>query len=171
MRYMERSTNMGEMLVNGELDASVLYLTAPNLIDRSSIDLRARSDIRTLFADPKGEARRYYGKTGLFPINHTLVVRRSVLEQHPWVAQSLCDMFARAKEMQRVERDAQLESYVATGLLDAGAVANLARDPMPYGVVAARRELETIARYDFEQGLAKRVVGLDEIFAESMLGV
>jgi len=169
LHYIPPATNMGQMMVDGELDATLLYLRDANLIDRSRIDLHARGDIRTLFPDPKAEAKRYYAKTGLFPINHTTVVRRTLLERHPWIAESIYDTFARVKEIQRRERDERLEAYVATGLLDAAAVAQLARDPVPYGIAANRRELETIARYDYEQGLAKRLVGLDEIFASSLL--
>jgi hypothetical protein len=42
---------------------------------------------------------------------------------------------------------------------------------MPYGVIAARKELETIARYDYEQGLAKRLVSLEELFAPATLSL
>jgi 4,5-dihydroxyphthalate decarboxylase len=171
LHYIPKTTNIGEMMVRGELDATILYLTDKNLVDRSRIDLHQHPDIRTLFADPHAEAKRYYTKTGMYPINHTVVVRRSVLEKHPWVALNIYDAFLRAKELQRKERDARLEAHVSTGLLDEAAVATLKRDPMPYGVVAARRELETIARYDFEQGLAKRLVGLDEMFAPATLSV
>ncbi|HEV8020004.1 MAG TPA: hypothetical protein VGP41_02000, partial [Candidatus Lustribacter sp.] len=151
------------------LDATLLYLRDPNLIDRSRIDLHARNDIRRLFPDPDAEAKRYYAKTGLFPINHTTVVRRSLLEKHPWIATSIYDAFAAVKEAQRRERDAELEAYVATGLLDGTVRAQLARDPTAYGIVANRSELDTIARYDYEQGLANRIVGLDELFAISLL--
>jgi 4,5-dihydroxyphthalate decarboxylase len=171
LHYIPKTTNMGEMMVNGELDATLLYLTSNNLIDRSRIELEGRSDIRSLFPDPAAEARRYYRKTGLYPINHTVVVRRTLLEREPWIARAIYDAFVRAKALIRSERDARLEPYVTAGLLDAGATAALARDPMPFGVVAARRELETIARYDFEQGLTKRLVGLDELFAPEMLSV
>jgi 4,5-dihydroxyphthalate decarboxylase len=165
LHYIPTNKNMGDMMVAGELDATLLYLPGNNLIDRSRIDLEARSDMRTLFPDPVAEAKRYYTKTGMFPINHTVVVRRSVLEAHPWVARSVYDAFVRAKAGIKRDRDANLEPHISAGLLDATAVAALAADPMPYGVVAARRELETIARYDYEQGLAKRLVSLDELFA------
>jgi 4,5-dihydroxyphthalate decarboxylase len=172
LHYIPPSTNMGEMMVKGELDATLLYLRgAGNLIDRSSIDLEQRSDIRPLFPDPAAEAKRYYAKTGMFPINHTVVVRRSLLERHPWIATSIYDAFVRAKADIKRDRDANLEPQVAAGLLDAATLAGLAADPMPFGVVAARRELETIARYDYEQGLAKRLVGLDELFAPSCMSL
>jgi 4,5-dihydroxyphthalate decarboxylase len=169
LHYIPPATNMGQMMVDGTLDATLLYLRDPNLIDRSRIDLHARNDIRRLFPDPDAEAKRYYAKTGLFPINHTTVVRRSLLEKHPWIATSIYDAFAAVKEAQRRERDAELEAYVATGLLDGTVRAQLARDPTAYGIVANRSELDTIARYDYEQGLANRIVGLDELFAISLL--
>ena len=50
-----------------------------------------------MFPDPMAEAARYFRKTGIYPINHGMVVRRSILEQHPWVARSLFDAFATAK--------------------------------------------------------------------------
>jgi 4,5-dihydroxyphthalate decarboxylase len=74
------STNIGEMLTRGELDATLLYLTNPNLVDRSRIDLSADKRIRPLFADRAAEGRRYYAKTGLYPVNHTVVVRRTLIE-------------------------------------------------------------------------------------------
>jgi 4,5-dihydroxyphthalate decarboxylase len=163
--YIPPATNIGEMMVKGELDATVLYIVDRNLIDRSKVDLDSRSDIHTLFPDPHAEATRYYAKTGMYPINHTVVVRRSLLEREPWIARNLYDAFVAAKAYGKNQRDAWLESYFATGLLNADQRAALARDPMPNGVVAARRELETIARYDYEQGLAKRLVSLDELFA------
>jgi 4,5-dihydroxyphthalate decarboxylase len=166
LHYIPPTTNMGEMMVKGELDATLLYLSgSTNLIDRSSINLEERDDIRTLFPDPVAEAKRYYTKTGMFPINHTVVVRRSLLEREPWVAHSIYDAFVRAKALTKKERDLNLEPFAATGLLSQADRAALAGDPMPYGVIAARRELETIARYDYEQGLAKRLVSLDELFA------
>jgi 4,5-dihydroxyphthalate decarboxylase len=44
-------------------------------------------------------------------------------------------------------------------------------DPMPYGVKAARRELETLADYVHEQGLSARRVSIEEVFAPSTLDV
>jgi len=152
------------MMVQGELDATVLYLPSGNLIDRSAIDLEARSDIRTLFPDPAAEAKRYYAKTGMYPINHTVVVRRSLLEREPWIARSVYDAFVAAKAAIGRERGASIEPWLATGVIGPDGRAGLARDPMAYGVVAARRELESVTRYDYEQGLAKRRVGLEELF-------
>ena len=169
--YIGRETDIGRMLLAGELDATLLYLNTSNLVDRSRADLSARSEIRRLFPDPAAEARRYYAATGIFPINHTVVVRRSLLERYPWIALNLYAAFTRIKDALRAERDVLLEPYVSAGLLAADATAALAHDPLAYGVTAARPVLETIARYTHEQGLAARRVAIDELFAESTLAL
>lgn len=162
------STNIGEMLVRDELDATLLYLTHANLVDRSRIDLTNHPKVRPLF-DRNAEARRYFAKTGLYQINHTVVVRRTLLEQHPWIALNLFSAFAAARnEVARRGAD-YLAPFWTTGLLgdDTGRV--LATDPMAYGVKAARPVLETIAAYVHEQGLTDRRVALEELFAPSTL--
>ena len=90
------TTDMGEMLVRGELDGALHYLPERNLVDRSRVDVSGVT--RYLFPDPAAEGRRYFAKTGLFPINHTVVVRRSLLESHPWIALNLYSAFVAAKE-------------------------------------------------------------------------
>src|SRR4029079_18816177 len=56
------SHNIGEMMVKGELDATLLYLTHANLVDRSRIDLSKDDRFQMLF-DRKIEGPRYYKKT------------------------------------------------------------------------------------------------------------
>jgi 4,5-dihydroxyphthalate decarboxylase len=164
-------TNIGEMLMRGELDATLFYLADRNLVDRSRVDLSATAQVKPLFADRAAEGRRYYAKTGLYPINHTVVVRRSLLEQHPWIALNLFAAFGRAKERVAGRAQDYLRGFFALGLLGDDVSRALAADPMAYGVKAARPVLETIARYVYEQGLTPRVVGLEEIFAPSTLDI
>jgi 4,5-dihydroxyphthalate decarboxylase len=162
------TTDMGEMLLRGELDGALHYLPGNNLVDRSTADVS--SVTRYLFADPAAEGRRFYAKTGLFPINHTVVVRRSLLERHPWIALNLYSAFVAAKaEIARCGKS-YLQWYLDVGLLDSAVARTLAaHDPLAYGFKASRAVLETIAQYVHEQGLSARRVGLDEIFAPSTL--
>ncbi|MPZ58751.1 MAG: hypothetical protein GEU91_20120 [Rhizobiales bacterium] len=163
------STNIGEMLTTGELDATLLYLTSPNLVDRSRIDLSKDARVRPMFPDREAEGRRYYAKTGIYPINHTVVVRRSLLEQHPWIALNLYSAFAEAKNEVARQGELYLRNYVTTGLIGDDVKRALANDPMAYGVRAARNVLDTIGQYVHEQGLTVRRVGLEEIFAPSTM--
>jgi len=162
------ASNIGEMLLRGELDGALHYLAERNLVDRSTADISAVT--RYLFSDPAAEGRRYYAKTGLFPINHGVVVRRSLLQSHPWIALNLYSAFLAAKEQIARCGRSYLHWYLESGLLDAGVERTLAeKDPLAYGVKASRAVLETITQYVHEQGLSERRVALEEIFAPSTL--
>jgi 4,5-dihydroxyphthalate decarboxylase len=168
LHYIPPSTNIGEMLMRGELDGALLYLVHPNLIDRSTADVSGVT--RHLFPDPAAEGRRFYAKTRLFPINHTVVVRRALLERHPWIALNLYSAFVAAKEEIARSGQSYLHWFFETGLLDEKVDRTLAaNDPLAYGFKASRAVLETIAQYVHEQGLSERPVKLEEIFVASTL--
>jgi 4,5-dihydroxyphthalate decarboxylase len=161
--------SIGSLLIDGKLDATLLYLTDNNLVDRSRITLEGNPDFRLLFTNPAAEGQRYFEKTGIYPINHGMVVRRSIYEQHPWVALNLYNAFRQAKD-RVAERLRELAStHVELGLLGPEARRALAVDPYPYGVKSNKKVLETVAEYSHEQGLTPRVMRMEEIFAPSTL--
>jgi 4,5-dihydroxyphthalate decarboxylase len=161
--------SIGSMLMDGRLDATLLYLTDNNLVDRSRITLEGNSNFRLLFPDPSAEGRRYYAKTGIFPINHGMVVRRSIYEQHPWVVLNIFNAFRRAKDDVAARMRELASTHVDLGLLPADARKALATDAYPYGVKSNRLVLDTVTEYSHEQGLTPRKVPLDEVFAPSTL--
>lgn len=169
LSYVPREKSIGRMLVDGELDALMHFSPGNNIIDRTTVDPLASPNVRRLFELPEVEAQRYYTKTGIYPINHCVVVRRSIVEQHPWVVLNLFDAFAEAKTRAAGRLDALFEPYAATGMLDAPARRGLHADVMPYGVRASRAVLETVSRYLHDDGLTSRRVGLDEVFNERTL--
>lgn len=171
LNQIPASTNIGEMLSNGELDATLLYLNSRNLVDRSTIDLDAVETVKPLFRDKEAETRRYYAKTGIYPINHTVVIRRELHERHPWIALNLYHAFMAAKHEVERESVAHLRSYVETGLVDTQVEHGLRADPKAYGIKASRPVIETISSYVFEQGLTERRVEVEELFAASTLDV
>lgn len=167
--FLRPEQSLDRMLLDGELDVLFHYITARNLVDRSRADLHSDARVRTLYPDVAAEAARYHAATGIYPVNHTVVVRRSVLERYPWVALNLVDAFNAAAE--RVVR------RVVDGLapyLEAGTIAReirdvVARDPWPYSVRKTRRELETLLRYLHEQHVTSRRVEVEELFAPTTL--
>ncbi|MFM0125914.1 hypothetical protein P0D73_45045 [Paraburkholderia sp. RL18-101-BIB-B] len=161
------STNIGEMLVSGELDGTLLYLTSRNLVDRSTIDISKVEKVKPLFADKLAETRRFYAKTGIYPINHTVVIRRALYEQHPWLALNLYHAFVDAKN--EAERDTLegMRAFLDTGLVDASVQQTLVQDPKAYGMKASRPVVERVAQYLHEQGLTAHRVNVDEVFAKS----
>ena len=42
-----------------------------------------------MFDDPRDVERDYFEKTQCFPIMHTIVIRNDVLNENPWVAQTI----------------------------------------------------------------------------------
>jgi 4,5-dihydroxyphthalate decarboxylase len=171
LQYIPAEKSIGTMMVAGELDATLLYITDRNLVDRSRVDLDGHPDIATLFPDPFAEGARYYQKTGIFPINHGMVVRRSLVEKYPWLPLNIYRTFQAAKDSVAARARQLAEPYFQLGLLPAEGRRAMATDPFPYGIKANRETLETIARYSHEQGLTPRVVPLDEVFAASTMDV
>lgn len=163
--------SIGSMLDAGKLDAALHYLAHDNLVDRSRVRLEDRAGMRYLFPDRAAEGRRYFAKTGFFPINHGMVVRRSIVEKHPWVVLNLYRAFRAAKDRWLARIAEAVEAHLQVGFLSSEAGEALRRDPYPYGIVANRAILETITRYSYEQGLTPRVLALDEIFAPSTLAL
>ena len=165
VKQIPAETSIGAMLLNGELDATLHYLSGRNLVDRSRADLAASSEIKTLFPDPVAEGIRYYRKTGLLPINHQAVVRRDVFEKAPWVALNLIKAFDKANDIANAQRVEHVADHLAAGLL-----AGDAKTPLiHHGVKANRKVIETVAQYSLEQGLTQRLVKIEELYAPNAL--
>jgi len=169
VRQIPTESSIGQMLVSGELEATLLYIADRNLVDRSRADLSGV--VRPLFSDKTIEGIRYHKATGLYPINHTVVVRRTLLERHPWIALNLYTGFLNATMTLLDAAKAWTEPALETGAIDDAGASLIASNAMPYGFNGGRKELETVARYVHHQGLTDRVIQLDEIFAESTLGL
>ncbi|MGH7089558.1 MAG: ABC transporter substrate-binding protein, partial [Stellaceae bacterium] len=90
LHYIPPDKDIGSMILSGELQAAIHYVGhGVNLVDRSSADLKSHPEIKTLFPDPAAEGVRFYRKTGLYPINHGMVIRRSLAEKQPWAVLNL----------------------------------------------------------------------------------
>jgi 4,5-dihydroxyphthalate decarboxylase len=161
--------NLGSMMLSGELEAVIHYIVNPNLVDRSTADLWHHPAVRPLFPDPVAEGVRYYRKTGIFPINHGMVIRREIAEKHPWIVLNLYKAFERANDIADRERVEHAEYYRAAGLLTGEAGDALRAPLVRHGIRANRKVLETAALYSHEQGLTPRPVALEEVFAPSSM--
>jgi 4,5-dihydroxyphthalate decarboxylase len=165
------ANSIGSMMVSGELDATFSYIAEPNAVDRSRIDLDRQPMVRPLFPDVVAEGARYFRKTALHPVNHLIVVRRSILSRHPWVALNLYKAFAEARERVLAETRGLIDVYFSLGILPEADRLALSAGALPYGVRSNRKMLETIARYVKEQGIAPQAVSPSDLFAPSTLEV
>ncbi len=163
--------SIGSMMLSGELDACMSYIPKKggDLIDRSTADLDDHPDIKPLFPDSAAEAIRYYNKTGTYPINHGMVVKRAVYEREPWVVINILKAFNQANDIADRERREHVAYHLETGLVPPGYREALATRIISHGLNANRATLETAAKYSNRQGLTPRVMPIDELFAANAL--
>ncbi len=162
--------SIASMTLAGELDACMSYIgKRADLIDRSDVDLATHPGIRPLFADRAAEAVRYYKKSGIYPINHGMVVKRAVYEKSPWVVINILKAFDRANAIAEAERREHIAYHLETGLVPADYRESLASRLITHGLKANRSTLEQAAKYSNQQGLTRRVMPMEELFAANAL--
>ena len=130
---------------------------------------RSHPDIKPLFADPAAEAVRYYKKTGIFPINHGMAIKRMVFEREPWVVLNIIKAFATANDIAESERSEHAAYHFETGLVPPDYRKALATRLITHGLKANRAVLETAAKFSNQQGLTPRVMPMEELFAANAL--
>ena len=108
----------------------------------------------------------------ILPIMHGVVVRKAVLDAHPWVAGNLFHAFETARR-HSVERMAfpGSTSVPVPWITDAvkRAQAVMGEDFWPYGVEANRPTLEAFLQFAFEQGVCHRLMKPEELFPPQTL--
>ncbi len=166
VRAIGPDVTLGQLLVDGKIDA----LFAPHI--PTCFRQRAPTVAR-LFSDYPAVEADYYRRTGLFPIMHTVVLRRDVYEAHRWAAVSLFKAFCEAKRvaLERLRFTGTLASMVPWHIHAFEEAEGLFGDRFwPYGIDPNRRELETAIRYAHEQGIAVRQLAVEELFAPETVG-
>lgn len=160
---------LGGMLEAGEIDA-LISADVPKCVLNNS------PRVARLFPDYESVERDYYQRTGIFPIMHTVVVRKELLAQHPGLAQAIYRGFCDAK-------DVAIEQYKAGLIFNnmnimipwLSQLLNedrrlLGDDWWMYGVEANRKTIDTFLRYHLEQGLSKRRLTCEDVFVPELLG-
>ncbi|MFL6792597.1 MAG: hypothetical protein ACJ8EE_15675 [Bradyrhizobium sp.] len=112
-----------QMLIDGELDA---------VLGEQS----GHPDLKPLFSDVAAEAKAWFARHGVVPINHMVVVSQTLSDKHPDVV----------REVHRL-------------LADAASAAT-----PRFSVDEMRRSLEMIIRYTAQQELIPRAFAMDELF-------
>ena len=116
-------------------------------------------------------AFRALRERGLYPINHTVVVKDELLAAHPDLAVSLFNAFADAKRPYLHQLEA---NSIETPSKDDGVfrkVMELTGDPLPYGIAPNRGVLEAVIRHALTQGIISRAVEVEALFPLSTHGL
>jgi len=153
---IEEGRTLEEMLLSGELAAA-------NGVQMDS------PDIKPLIANAKEAGLDGLRKGGLYPINHTVVVKDDLLAAHPGLAADLFDAFVRAKRIyvDRLRSGVIAEPTAADKTF--ASVMEISGDPLPYGIAPNRREIEAVIQYSVEQGILPKPFAVEDVFTKGTL--
>jgi 4,5-dihydroxyphthalate decarboxylase len=166
--HAPEGSSLADMMAKGELAAG---LEAAAGIGRTGNPTSGWQEVDADYPDLLPNATQleadYYARTGVYPMHGTIVVKDSVLAEHPWVAKSIYDAFDRAKK----EWLAKLDSGEANSAAD-----NKYRklreivgpDPLPYGLQENLKTIETLEATAFKQGLTPRRMSIAELFVDPL---
>jgi 4,5-dihydroxyphthalate decarboxylase len=156
---------LSRMLADGEIDALQTARAPSTFYSRPS-------DVRRLFPNPTDVERDYFARTRIFPIMHVVALRRDVYEANRWVARSLYKAFVEAQRIayEGLAITAALKTMLPFQIDQVERVRReMGDDWWSYGLAQNRHVLDTFLRYHFEQGLSKRRLTPDELFAPECL--
>ncbi len=150
---------LGQLLAAGEIDAT-LGTSLPQ-------EIRTDPNIARLFPNFVDVDKDLYKRKGIYPIMHTVAIKKSVYERYPFVATSLYDAFVKSKQIAlRKLFNLRAVRYMTPFLMreidDIWEVFN--GDPWPYGVEPNRRTIEALITYQQTLGLTDRPVQVDDLF-------
>lgn len=156
--------DLEQLMAGGALDA--MYTVHPP----TSGPLADRSRFAPLFADGVAESERYYARTGIFPAHHATIVRKSVLDAHPWVARSLLDAFAEAQRltMARAMKEPPSALVFSREMMERQRE-TFGDDPYAYGVAANAAAIDLVQTFAVEHGMTPRKQPLAELIAPGAL--
>ena len=141
---IEKGKTLEGMLASGEIAAAInIQVDSPN--------------VTPLIPHPEEAGFAALRDRGLYPINHTVVVKDDLLAAHPEIGPAIFEAFAEAKRQYDPSRYEALHRKVA-GVIG---------DPLPYGLEPNRGVLEAVIEYSVEQGILRRPYTLEELFPEN----
>ncbi|HEX9074192.1 MAG TPA: ABC transporter substrate-binding protein [Anaerolineae bacterium] len=161
LHQLARGQSLETMLESGEV-AALFTARQPAPF------LSGSPNVRRLFPNYRAMEEEYFRRTRLFPIMHTVIVRREIAEQYPWVPASLFKAFEQAKRMCYQDlHETDALRFTLPWLMDEAERTErvMGEDFWPYGIEANRHVVQSLVRYSHEQGLAAREIGIEEIFA------
>jgi 4,5-dihydroxyphthalate decarboxylase len=147
------------MLAAGEIDGFIAP-RPPSIVE-------GHPDIGWLFPDPTAAAKDYYKRTGIFPVMHLVGVKRTLVEQHPWLPVAVTKAFEQAKAAALVQLSDTSATKVTLPFVEEQLKAArelMGKDFWSYGIPANRKMLETFLRHHHAQGLSSRLVAVEELF-------
>jgi 4,5-dihydroxyphthalate decarboxylase len=158
-KHIRDDQMLSEMLANGEVEA-LINPEIPN-------SLRTSRKVARLFPDYHARERDYFRRTGIFPIMHVMVMRRTLYEQHPWIASSIYRACEAAKKMTLAQaRFSGALSYMLPWMHEQLEEMDelFGDDPWPNGLAKNRPTLDAFARMLVDDGFLDAPPRIGDIF-------
>lgn len=162
-KVIPRDRTLSDMLEKGELDA-IISPRAPSCFSRRN----RCPQVEQLFPNYPDVELEYYNRNKIFPIMHMIGIRRSLVEQNPWLPVSVFKAFIKAKEMIDL-RHSTILPWAAAEYRRMQSI--MGEDYWSYHLEPNRHVIEAFGRYAMNQGLIKRKVAPEELFAPSTLNL
>jgi 4,5-dihydroxyphthalate decarboxylase len=126
-------------------------------------------DVAPLLPDAEEAGLEALRRSGLYPINHLVVVRDELLEAHPDLAPALFEAFAAAKRryVERLRADA-VASPTRTDRTYRRVMEITGGDPLPYGIAPNRPMIELLVRHAVRQHILDRPPAVEDLFPDSV---
>jgi 4,5-dihydroxyphthalate decarboxylase len=156
---------LGDLLERGELD---FLVTANNPLSFR----RGSPKVARLFPNYGDLEKDYYRRTRIYPIMHTVVIKRTIYERDPWVALSLYKAFLAAKDKSMrllQEAGSPKASFAWLQPMIEAEQEIIGPDWFPYGITQNKETIEALLQYTYEQGLSDRLLKIEDLFAASTL--
>ena len=153
---------LSEMLLSGAIDA---------IITASPLEPFRQGKVVRLVSNVQEAEQKYWYDTGVYPIMHTIVIRREVCDANPWVPKSLLQAFTAAKDNSLARALTFGSSYPipmhAYYALDAQK--RIGKDFFPFGIEPNRVTLEAFLKFCHDQGVCHRPMRPEELFAPQVI--
>jgi len=179
LHWLTADQTMDVMLDRGELDAIFppsmsegITAGKTTVIDRyGGTPMTNNPRIRRLLNDEgKAVISEFFRKTGCHHANHHVIVKNSVLREHPWVAMELYRAFQQSKEV-AYERAREVQStylyFERSEWKEQSAV--FGEDPYPLGLRAMRKTVERAIQGSLEQGLLRKPFKVEDLYFHTTL--
>jgi 4,5-dihydroxyphthalate decarboxylase len=164
--HAPQGSSLADMMAKGELVAG---LEGAAGIGRTGAPTGGWQEVDADYPDLLPNAAEleaaFYARTGIYPMHGTIVVKDSVLAEHPWIAKSIYDAFDQAKKQWLARLDAG-EATTAGDKKYLKLREIVGYDPLPYGIEENRKTIEALEATAFKQGLTPRRMSMGELFVD-----
>jgi len=140
------------MLTSGEIAAAIGLMGVDS------------PEVKPLISNARQAQADWFRKTGVFPINNTIVVKDELLASDPDLAASLFTAFKEAKA-DYLQRLAAPGDKARDEEADRRFMEIVGDDPLPLGIDANRKALEMIIQFSHDQQIITGKPSVDELFA------